>query len=711
MRHNTGSNLTKETTDMTDRRFRSRIPSVLAALLALALVLPVAADEGMWLFNAPPKDILLKKYGFAVTQEFMDHLRLASISFGGASGSFVSPDGLVLTNHHVGRGAVQNLSTKDRDLMKTGFYARTRAEELKVPGMELRVLYGIEDVTDKVLGAEKPGMTPAEAAEARQKAIAGLEKETTERTGLRSGVVTLYSGGMYHLYEFKTFGDVRLVFAPEYLAAFFGGDPDNFTYPRYDLDITLFRIYENGQPFKSDHYIKWSTTGVREGDLVLCSGHPGSTGRLLTTGQLEFLRDTSYPFNIANLRRRQAYMRAYAAKGEEEARIANRSLFGIENSLKATIGYQSGLLDKALMDKKAREEAALRAEVAKSPELAQEHGSAWDEIAAAEKAYASFFKPLTFFERANGFYTAYFTMARNIVRLAMERPKPNGDRLREFRDAALPSVERGILSSAPIYDEFEVIKLADSLAQLKEELPDMAEVRWILGDRPPQDVARELVAGTKLKDVELRKKLVAGGLEAVYQCGDPMIKLALLVDPVSRGLRAKYEKDVDAIETLNGTRIAKVMFKLKGTSVPPDATGTLRLSFGAVRGYVENGKKIAFQTTFAGLYEKSDKAGNKDPYELPESFLKKRSAVRMPTPVNFVSTADSIGGNSGSPLVNRKGEFVGVLFDGNIQSLPSRFVYDDTIARSVMVHAQGIVEALLKIYGAKPLVDELLGKR
>jgi hypothetical protein len=404
-------------------------------------------------------------------------------------------------------------------------------------------------------------------------------------------------------------------------------------------------------------------------------------------------------------------MRAYAARGEEEARIANRNLFGIENSLKATVGYQSGLLDKALMEKKAREEEALRAEVRKDASLDTVFGPAWGEIADAEKAYASFFKPLTFFDRANGFYTTYFSIARNIVRLAMERPKPNTERLREFQDASLPSVERGILSSAPIYDDFEIVRLADSLAQLQEELSGMQEVKWILGGRAPQDVARELVAGTRLKDIEFRKALVAGGLEAVYQCQDPMIKLALLVDPVSRGLRARYEKQVEAVETRNGARVAAVMFKLKGTSIPPDATGTLRLSFGAVKGYVEDGREIPFQTTFAGLYERSDKAGNKDPYELPASFLKKRSAVRMSTPINFVSTADSIGGNSGSPLVNRKGEFVGVLFDGNIQSLPTRFVYDDRMSRSVMVHAQGIIEALLKVYGAKPLVDEILGKK
>jgi hypothetical protein len=682
-----------------------------AVLLAVLLVLPAFADEGMWLFNKPPKDLLLKKYGFAVTPEFMDHLRLSSISFGGASGSFISPDGLVLTNHHVGQGAVQNLSTKDRDLMKTGFYARTRAEELKVPGMELRVLQAIEDVTGKVLGAEQPGMTPAEAADARGKVIAALEKETAEKSGLRGVVVTLYAGGMYHLYKYKLYNDIRLVFAPEYLAAFFGGDQDNFTYPRFDLDICLFRIYENGQPFKSDNYIKWSTKGIREGDLLLCSGHPGSTGRLLTTAQLEFLRDTGYPFTIANYKRRQAYMHEYSRKGGEQARVALRNLFGIENSLKATIGYQSGLLDASLMAKKLKDEQALRAAVAKDADLEKQFGGAWDELAAAEKAYASFYKPMVFFERANGFYTTYFTIARNLVRLAMEKPKPNADRLREYREAGLPSVERGILSPAPIYDEFETLKLSDSLAQLQEELGDWQETKWILGGRPPQDVARELIVGTKLKDVSVRKKLMDGGLEAIYQCQDPMIKLALLVDPVSRGLRARYEKEVDAVETRNGARIAQAMFKLEGTSIPPDATGSLRLSFGVVKSYVESGKKIPYETTFAGLYERSRKAGNKDPYELPESFLKKKAAVSLATPIDFVSTCDSIGGNSGSPVVNRKGEFVGVLFDGNIQSLPTRFVYEDTISRSVMVHGQGIIEALLKIYGANPLVDEILGKR
>ena len=684
-------------------------PVIPAVLLALSL--PVAADEGMWLFNAPPKDVLQNNYGFAITPEFLDHLRLSSISFGGASGSFISPEGLVLTNHHVGQGAVQNLSTKDRDLMKSGFYARTRAEELKVPGMELRLLMEIEDVTAKVVGAEKPGTTPAQAAEARQNVITTLEQDVTAKSGLRGVVVTLYSGGMYHLYKYKLINDVRLVFAPEYLIAFFGGDPDNFTYPRYDLDICLFRLYENDKPFPSKDYLPWAAKDVREGDLVLCSGHPGSTGRLLTTSQLEFLRDTSYPFMIANYKRRQAYMHEYATKGDEEKRIALRNLFGIENSLKAITGYQSGLLDRDLMAKKLKEEQDLREAVRKDAGLEKEYGGAWDELASAQKEYVAFYKPMVFFERANGFYTTYFNIARNIVRLAAEKAKPDADRLKEYHDANLPSIQRSILSPAPIYDEFETLKLANSLAQLKEELGDYQEVRWILGDRTPGQVARDFISGTKLKDIEFRKKLMAGGLEAVYQSQDPMIKLALLVEPVSRGLRTRYEKGVEAVETKDGAMIARAMFKLKGTSIPPDATGSLRLSFGAVKGYVENGKKISFETNFAGLYAKSAAAGNKDPYELPASFLKNKGAVRMSAPVNFVATADSIGGNSGSPLVNRKGELVGVLFDGNIQSLPSMFVYEDKVNRSVMVSGQGILEALLKIYNAKPLVDEILGRK
>jgi hypothetical protein len=683
---------------------------IFVLILVLSLFMPIFADEGMWLFNMAPLDILKTKYNFEATPDWLKHIQLASIRFGGASGSFVSPDGLVLTNHHVGQSAIRNLSSQDRDLMKTGFYARTKAEELKCPGMELAVLQEIVDVTSQITAAEKPGMTPAQAAEARDKVIAALEKQSSEQSGLRSTVVNLYSGSMYHLYKYKVYTDVRLVFAVEYVIAFFGGDPDNFTYPRYDLDISLFRIYENDKPLRSDHYLKWNTTGLKEGELVFASGNPGSTGRLLTYAQMEFLRDVSYPFAIANYERRRKLLRQFGEKGPEYARIAQGPLFGIENSLKATIGYQSGLLDQNLMDKKAKEEEALRASIQQNPEMENEFGKTWDEIAEAEKRYASFFKAYLFFERGTGFATSYFNTARTLVRLAVEKDKPNDQRLREYRDAALPSLTRRLLTPLPIYDELEVFNLTDSLIQLQKELGQYQEVKWLMSGKLAENIAKELIAGTRLKDIEVRKKYLEGGLDAVYMSDDPMIKLALMVDPISRGLRKKYDQEVDSVETKNGALIARAIFKLKGTSIPPDATGTLRLSFGAVKSYVENTKKIPFFTTFQGLYEKSAKSGNQPPYELPLSFVNKKTAVKLGTPLNFVATLDSIGGNSGSPVINKKGEFSGVLFDGNIQSLPARFVYSDEQNRSVMVHCQGIIEALLKVYEAKPLVDELLGK-
>ncbi|MGQ9577713.1 MAG: S46 family peptidase [Candidatus Aminicenantales bacterium] len=680
---------------------------VISWVLIIILALPLSGDEGLWPFNQVPVDLIKKKYGITLTQQWLDHLRLASIRLGGASASFVSAQGLILTNHHVGQRAIQNLSTPERDLMKTGFYAPTKKAELKCPGLELWVLEEIEDVTSRVLSAEKPGMTAAEAAAAREKVIAQLEKETTDKTGLKASVVTLYAGGMYNLYKYKIYTDVRLVFAPEFAIAFFGGDPDNFTYPRYDLDIAFFRAYENDQPAKTSHYLRWSQKGVKEGDVVFVSGNPGSTGRLLTMAQLEFLRDVSYPFSIANYQRRRALLQAYSQQGAEQARVALNTLFGIENSLKAITGYNSGLNDLKIMEKKNKEEAELRQAVAADPTLAKEYGRAWDEIAVAQKVHTEIFKPLTFFERAQGFNSVYFTLARHLVRLAVERQKPNELRLREYRESNLPSIERSILSAAPIFDDFEAVKLADSLSQLKEQLADMAEVRWLLDNKPAYELAQELVAGTKLKDMEFRKKLLQMKPEEIYQIDDAMIKLALIVDPVSRGLRARYEKEVESVENTNGGLIARAIFKIKGTSVPPDATATLRLSFGVVKGYREKGRWIPFQTNFAGLYERARQFGFKFPYELPASFVEKKNALNLKVPLNFVATADSIGGNSGSPVVNVKGELVGVLFDGNIQSLPNRFVYTEEQARSVMVHSQGIIEALLKVYGAKELVAEL----
>ena len=493
--------------------------------------------------------------------------------------------------------------------------------------------------------------------------------------------------------------------------AFFGGDPDNFTYPRYDLDITLFRLYENDQPLASKHYLKWSAAGVKEGDLVFASGHPGSTGRLLTCAQLEFLRDTAYPWTIASYERRRALLKDFGRRDAEAARIAQGTLFGIENSLKATTGYQSGLLDKTLMERKLRDEQALRAQIAADPELSRKYGAAWTEIAAAEKAYVSFYRMYRFFEGGAGFSSSLFNSARTIVRLAAEKGKPDDARLREYREAALPAIARRLQAATPIYDDLEIFNLTDSLIQLQKEFGGLTEVKWLFGSKLAEDLARQLVTGTTLKDPAVRKRYLDGGYEMAALSEDPMIKLAWLVDPVSRALRRKYEQEVESVEIKNGALIAQALFTLKGSSIPPDATGTLRLSFGAVKGYVENGTPVRFYTTFKTMFARADKFGNKDPYQLPVSFTSKRKELALDTPLNFTATVDSIGGNSGSPVINRKAEFCGVLFDGNIQSLPARFVYSDTLNRSVMVHSQGIIEALTKVYNAKPLADELLGKK
>jgi hypothetical protein len=681
------------------------------ALGILGFLGSLRADEGLWPFNLVPKSILKSRYNFEATPEWLNHLQLSSVRFGGASGSFVSSNGLILTNHHVGRAIIQNLSTEQKDLMKTGFYAITREEELKCPGLELSVLIGIDDVTDKVLAAEKPGMTSAEAAEARQKTMAVLEKQGLEQTGLRCSVIPLYSGGMYHLYKSKVYTDVRLVFAPEFAVAKFGGDPDNFCFPRYALDICFFRIYENGRPLRSPDYLKWGSRDLKEGDLVFLAGNPGSTGRLLTYAQLEFLRDTYYPFLIEDYQRRRVLLQAFGRQGSEQARVALAPLMSVENSLKAMIGYRSGLLDESLMAKKAEEEKNLRRAVEDDPAAARDFGRAWDEIADAQKTYASLFKPYQLFEQSRGFDSSYFGYARSIVRMAEESGKPDGDRLREYQAANLESLKKRLLSPSPVDDNLEIARLAGSLAELRKDAGDLIEVRWLLGDRPVEEAARELVTGTRLKDPRVRKQYIDQGLEAVCESSDPMIRLALLVDPLSRGLRARYEKGVEAVEARNGALVTRALFKLRGTAIPPDATSTLRLSFGVVKGYVENGVRIPFATTFKGLYERSKKFDDKFPFELPESFKARKTALRLDMPLDFVATCDSIGGNSGSPVVNRNGEFVGILFDGNIQSLPARFVYSDELNRSVMVHFQGILEALRKVYDARPLLQEILGTR
>ncbi len=690
--------------------FRAGFIGAVLAAIVLATAAP-RADEGFWPYNAVPKDAIKKAYGFEVTDAWLKHLQLSSVRFGGASGSFVSPEGLVLTNHHVGRGAIQQLSTPERDLIKDGFYAKTRGEEIKVPAMELNVLQSIEDVTARVNGAVKPGSSQAEAFAARRAETAKIEKESTDATGLQSTVVTLYQGGLYHLYRYRKYTDVRLVFAPEHASAFFGGDPDNFTYPRYDLDITLFRVYENDQPAKVEHYLKMSPNGTKEGDLVFTSGHPGGTQRLYTVANLEYLRDVGLPTALERLDRMRASRMKYAAGGAEQARQVQSEIFGVENSLKSMRGQLKGLKDPALMALKQKSEAALRASVEADPKAKAAYGTAWDDIAAARKAARAMMTEGQYLESAQGLDTRLFAIARNIVRFVEERDKPNADRLPEYTEARLPTFERQLYSPSPVYKGAEKAKLADSLAYMVEKLgADHAIVKLVLAGKAPEARAAELIDGTTLADVAARKALVDGGKAAVAASKDPLIQLALAMDPQSREVRKRSEDQVASVDRDAYAKIAQAVFATQGTSAYPDGTGTLRISYGQVKGYQEDGKTIAPYTEIAGLYVRADQFKREYPFAIPKRWDDKKAALDLKTPFNFVTTNDIVGGNSGSPLVNRDAEFVGIAFDGNIQSLPGYFVYDGTVNRTVSVDSRGILEALRKVYDAGALVDEMLGK-
>ena len=686
----------------------------LCALLAALFITPAhfvtaRADEGMWPFNNVPKEEIKRRYGFEVTDAWLQKAQLASVRFNnGGSGSFVSPDGLVLTNYHIIEDIVGGLSTPEKDLSKEGFYARTRAEELKAPSLELNVLMSIEDVTDRVNGAVKEGMPAAEAGDARRAAISSLEAESLKATGLRSDVVTLYQGGRYNLYRYKKYTDVRLVFAPEFQAAFFGGDPDNFNFPRYNIDMALVRVYENDRPVRVENYFKWSKAGAKEGELVFVTGHPGTTSRLNTVAHLEVLRDTAIPLLLRSLERRRDVLKKYMAQGEEQTRRAQNELNSIENAIKVYKGQLAGLNDKSLMERKLKAEQALRQSVASDPRRQKEYGDAWEAIAKARRGQAAYERDRRFLDLAAGFNSTLFSYARTLVRLAEENEKPNEERLPEYTDARRASLELGLFTTAPVYDDFEKLKLADSLAFMVEVYgADHPLVKKVLNGKTPEARAAELVAGTKLKDPEVRKKLAASGRQAIESSDDPMIILARSIDKEARAVHKRYEEEVISVERTAYGKIARALFEIEGTRLYPDATFTLRLSYGAVKGYLENGKKVQPFTTLGGLYERAAKFGHKFPYNLPPRWMEKKSELDLKTPFNFVSTNDIIGGNSGSPTINRNQELVGLIFDGNIQSLVGNFSYDESVNRAISVDSRGMLEVLRKVFGANEIVDEL----
>lgn len=662
----------------------------------------VWADEGMWLVNQFPAQAVKSKYGFEVTGAFLGHIQRASVRFNnGGSGSFISPQGLLFTNHHVGRDCIQKVSSAQHDYVAQGFYAASADGEKKCPDLEINVLLQIDEVTAKVKEGEKPGADTAQVNQARKAAMARIEKECAARTDDRCDVVTLFSGGRYDLYQYRKYTDIRLVFAPEESIAAFGGDPDNFNYPRYCLDFAIFRAYEKGRPVASKDYLRWSRAGAQDGELTFVAGNPGTTGRLMTMAQLEYSRDKAYPFLHAKLAAAIQALQAFGATGPENKRVAGHDLLSAQNSYKAYTGFLAGLRDPRLMERKAREEKKLRAAVDADPEMRAKYGSAWDDIA---DAYRRFQPASNAYSLTTPLFSELFFIARNVLRLPEELKKPDGLRLREYRDSALPSLAQAMYSTAPISDSLEIAMLTEAFRFMRAQLgPDHILVKETLNGKTPEEAAKDYVGTSKLKDVAERKRL-AGDLEAVRKSNDGMIRLARILDPHNRALRQRYEDTVEAALTASAPKIALARFAVEGANTYPDATFTFRIEYGPVKGYVLNGEKVPYATNFAGLYKR---ATGVEPYKLPPSWEKAKGALNLATPFDFVTTVDSHGGNSGSPTINTKGELIGILFDGNIESLPNRFVYTDEVSRSVHVAGQGIVEALRKVYKTNRLLTEI----
>ncbi len=674
----------------------------------LACTVLVRADEGMWLYTAPPREQIKARYGFEVTDSWLNHLMKASVRFNsGGSGSFVSGDGLVITNHHVGADSLQKMGSKDHDYLRDGFYAKTAAEEIKCNDLELNVLQSIEDVTARVNAGIPAGATGDEAAKARRKITAEIEKESREKTGLRSDVVTLYQGGAYHLYRAKRYTDIRLVFAPEAQIAFFGGDPDNFEYPRYDLDVCFFRVYENNQPVKPEHFLKWLEGGASDSELVFVSGHPGRTSRLLTVPELEYLRDVNFPYTLQLIKRREVLLSAWSGRSAENARRAKDELFGFQNSRKVRDGSLAALQDPQFIQEKIAAEESVRKRLADRPEFADAR-AAYQKITDAQKAISRHALRYRMLEMGHAFMSDSFGIARELLRAGDERPKPNGERLKEYADARRESLELELFSDKPIHTDLEILCLSDALTFLTERLGyNDRTVQAVLAGQSPRARASELITRTQVRDVAFRKKLYEGGAAAVTAAQDPLIELARLVDAEARELRKSVEAQ-DEIKQQAQAAIAKARFALEGTSKYPDATFTLRLSFGAVKGYEENGATVPSNTVLSGLYARNLEQHNKSPFELPTRWMDRKASLDLTTPMNFVSTCDIIGGNSGSPVVNKANEFVGIIFDGNIYSLSADFGYDDRLSRAVSVHSAGILHSLRQVYQVDALADELV---
>ena len=684
-----------------------RIVRIFLFMILTSIGSGLQSDEGMWTLDNLPRKNLEDKYNFKIADKWLKNAQLASVRFNdGGSGAFVSKSGLVLTNHHVAMGQLQKMSTKKLDYVRDGFFSKKNSDEIKCPDLELNVLVSMENVTKQIVNASKNVETDKAKNEKRKEEIAKIEKTSNDKTGLRSDVVELYDGGEYWLYRYKKYTDVRLVMAPELQAASFGGDPDNFNYPRFALDFAFFRVYENNKPIESKNYFKWSKGGAKENELVFVFGHPGSTERQKTVSQILYQKDYSFPEYVKLIKYKLNLFREYANKGKEEKRRAKDYILGMENSLKAIEGEFKGLQDKKILNTIEKKEEELKKAVNQNPELKKEFGDIWNRIDSIQKKIIARHQEFYYRSPSNA---KLVNIAIKLVRYATELAKPNEKRYEEFRDSNLDSLKFRLLSPAPIYLDIEEMMLKNSLNLALEKLGKEDEfVKFALADIDPATLANSLITKTKLQDISLRKELLAGGIDAIKKSKEPLIQWALKIDPILRKDRDWYDDEIESVQAIEGNKLAELKFKVFGKSTYPDATFTLRMSYGVVKGFTDDSTiQIPFKTTYYGLFDRAESFDNKDPFSLSSKILERKSAINMDKPLNFISTNDITGGNSGSPVINSKGEYVGLIFDGNSYSHILSYAYTDDKARAVSVHSDGILEALRSIYKMETLVKEI----
>ncbi|MHB8077711.1 MAG: S46 family peptidase [Candidatus Krumholzibacteriia bacterium] len=674
--------------------------------MTLGVAVTVRADEGMWPYDHAPLAQIQKSYGFAPSQAWLDHLRLSSVN-PGASAAFVSPDGLILTNHHVALSSVQRVSTPEHNYVRDGFFAATREQEIPLPGNTLKVLESIEEVTARVAAGVKPDMNPVEARAAREAAITAIEAECLQQTGLKGEVVALFGGAHHDLYRYKEYTDVRLVFVPELQAAFFGGDWDNFCYPRWDLDIAFLRAYENGRPARVENWLQVNPAGTRDGDVVFVSGNPGRTQRLKTLASLEYSRDYTYPERLARTRHQREVLRGYMARGDEEARRGRTVDYFYGNTLKRLEGELAGLREPRLMATKQADEKALRAAVAADAQLEARYGGAWERVAAAYAWAAAHDTDRLYRSEMPG--GRFFSTALQLVRLQTEAGKPDADRLPGYHQTELPDLLRRLGSPSPVYKDMETVMAADAFQRLLNGLgAGDPFVQAVLQGRTPEAAAAFYLEGTRLDDVAVRRELAQDDGRAVPQSDDVLLVLARRLDPLLRGQEKAFRDNLRAVEESAETDIAQARFAVYGDKAYPDATGTLRFGFGRVAGYPSATTLVPPFTTWYGLYDRAFSFGDQGDFVLTPKERERVDRLDLAGILDMACTADITGGNSGSPIVDRDGRLVGVAFDGNQTSHANQFVYDETEARCVCVDVRGILQGLGRLYDAQPLVDELL---